>query len=136
MTSKLFTLLLGATVLCAWGCLAEIVKALLRQEAIPGAIWTTLAVSAAASAGLWVFCRSRQLRPEIRSFLGSSGLGVLLIGVFTAGFVLPGFIARGGDLFDLVFTAVIIAATAGIALYLLRRRYFTPPDTPEGLHED
>ena len=37
------------------------------------------------------------------------------------------------DVVELVFTAIVAATVVWFVLYLLRKRYFTPPDSPEGL---
>lgn len=133
MTSKTYTVLLGAFALCAWGSLAEIVKAILRQQTTTSPLWTVLGISALVAVGVGLFYRSKGARLEIKSFIGSIPHGDALLCVYVFAFVLPGFFVRGADLFDLVFTAVIAAAVVWLVLYLLRKRYFTPPDSPEGL---
>lgn len=133
MTSKFYTVLLGATVLCAWGSLAEIVKALLRQQPVAGAVWTALVISALGAVGVWLLFRSKGVRPEVKSFVGSIPRGAALLCTYVFAFVLPGFVARGADVVELVFTAIVAAAVVWFVLYLLRKRYFTPPDSPEGL---
>lgn len=133
MTSKIYTVLFGVSALCAWGSLAEVVKALLRQQPIPVTMGAILGVSALIAMGVWLFFRAKGTRPEIRSFIGSVSQGAALLCAYVAAFVMPGFFARGADLFDLAFTAVIVAAIVWFVLYLLRKRYFTPPDSPEGL---
>ena len=133
MTSKFYTVLLGATVLCAWGSLAEIVKALLRQQPVAGAVWTALVISALGAVGVGLLFRSKGVRPEVKSFVGSIPRGAALLCTYVFAFVLPGFFARGADVVDLVYTAIVAATVVWFALYLLRKRYFTPPDSPEGL---
>lgn len=133
MTSKAYTLLLGAGILCAWGSLGVVAKSMLRGQAVPEIIWMVLAGSVALSLFVWLYFRARGAALAIRAFLGSKGLGVTLISVYAVSFVIPGLIAHNTDVFDLVFTAVVIAVIAGLALYFLRKNFFTPPDTPEGL---
>ncbi|KZE22275.1 hypothetical protein M3G00_00570 [Brevibacterium casei] len=133
MTSKFYTVLLGATALCAWGSLAEIVKALLRQQPVAGAVWTVLVIAALGAVGVWLFYRSKGVRPEVKAFIGSIPQGAALLCIYVFAFVLPGFSARGADVVDLAFTAIVAAAVVWFVLYLLRKRYFTPPDSPEGL---
>lgn len=133
MTSKTYTVLLGVSALCAWGSLAEIVKALLRQQPVAGVVWAMLGVSALVAVGVWLFYRAKGSRPEIKRFIGSVPQGAALLCAYVFAFVLPGFFARGADLFDLVFTAVVVGAVVWLILYLLRKRYFTPPDSPESL---
>lgn len=133
MTSKFYTVLLGATVLCAWGPLAEIVKALLRQQPVAGAVWTALVISALGAVGVWLLFRSKGVRPEVKSFVGSIPRGAALLCTYVFAFVLPGFFARGADVVDLVYTAIVAATVVWFVLYLLRKRYFTPPGSPEGL---
>ncbi len=89
--------------------------------------------SAVFSLLVWLFFRAKGAALEIKAFLGSKGLGAALIGVYAASFVVPGLIAQSSDVVDLVFTAVVIAVIAGLALFLLRKTFFTPPDTPEGI---
>ena len=133
MTSKVYTLMLCASALCAWGSLAEIVKAALRREPISGLLWPVLGVSLLIAVGVWLYHRARGTRPEIMSFIGSIPLGAALLCICVVAFVLPGFFVRGADPFDLVFTAVVVALVVWLVLRFLRRRYFTPPDTTEGL---
>ncbi|MBE8146726.1 hypothetical protein IOD13_12430 [Brevibacterium casei] len=133
MTSKFYTVLLGATVLCAWGSLAEIVKALLRQQPVAGAVWTALVISALGAVGVWLLFRSKGVRPEVKSFVGGIPRGAALLCTYVFAFVLPGFFARGADVVDLVYTAIVATTVVWFVLYLLRKRYFTPPGSPEGL---
>lgn len=107
MTSKFYTVLLGATVLCAWGSLAAIVKALLRQQPVAGAVWTALVISALGAVGVWLLFRSKGVRPEVKSFVGSIPRGAALLCTYVFAFVLPGFFARGADVVDLVYTAIV-----------------------------
>lgn len=133
MTSKMYTLLLGVSALCAWGSLAEVVKAFLRHEPVGGVVWGLLGVSALIAVGVWLSYRSKSTRPEVKSFIGSVRQGAALLCAYVLAFVLPGFFARGADMFDLVFTAIVVAVIVWFVLFLLRRRYFTPPDSAEGL---
>ncbi|GAA1636964.1 MULTISPECIES: hypothetical protein [Brevibacterium] len=133
MTSKTCTVLLGVTTLCAWGSLAEIVKALLRQQPIVNGIGVLMVLSTLAAGGVWWYFRSRGLRPEVKSFVGSVPQGAALLSVCVLAFVVPGFFSRGTDIIDLVVTAVIAGAVVWLVLHLLRRRYFTPPDSPSDL---
>lgn len=49
------------------------------------------------------------------------------------GFVLPSLLVGGTDAIDVTVTAVVaVAVCVGTMLYL-RRTYFTPPNSPEGL---
>ncbi|RAG62159.1 hypothetical protein DN536_38345, partial [Burkholderia multivorans] len=66
-------------------------------------------------------------------FVGSIPRGAALLCTYVFAFVLPGFFARGADVVDLVYTAIVAATVVWFVLYLLRKRYFTPPDSPEGL---
>ncbi|MEY8568837.1 hypothetical protein AALI03_06270 [Brevibacterium linens] len=52
------------------------------------------------------------------------------------GFVLPSLLVGGADLVDVAVTAVVAAAICVAALIYLRRTYFTPPDSPEGLDDE
>ncbi len=133
MTSKTYTVLLGVSALCAWGSLAEIVKALLCQQPVGGAVWAIGGISALAAVGVWLFFRANGVRPEVKSFIGSVWRGGALLCAYTLAFVLPGTFAHGVDLIDLVFTAGIAAAVIWLALYWLKKRYFTPPDSLEDL---
>ncbi|MGO3334285.1 MAG: hypothetical protein ACTIL3_12095 [Brevibacterium aurantiacum] len=133
MTSEAYTLLLGAGILCAWGSLGVVAKSMLRGQSTPEIIWMVLGGSAVFSLLVWLFFRAKGAALEIKAFLGSKGLGAALIGVYAASFVVPGLIAQSSDVVDLVFTAVVIAVIAGLALFLLRKTFFTPPDTPEGI---
>ena len=40
LRSRIFTILLGISTLCAWGSLGEIVKAVLRDRPIDSLLWT------------------------------------------------------------------------------------------------
>lgn len=133
MTSKTYTVLLGVSALCAWGSLAEIVKALLRQQPVGGAVWAIGGISALAAIGVWLFFRANGVRPEVKSFIGSVPQGGTLLSAYTLAFVLPGFFVGGVDLLDLALTAVIAAAVIWLALYWLKKRCFTPPGSIEDL---
>lgn len=133
MTSKTYTVLLGAAVLCAWGSIGEIVKAALRREPVDSTFWAVLGVAALVSAAIWLYYRMKRTRLEIKSFVGSIPLGSGLLCLYVLSFVAPGVLARGADIFDLIFTALVVAAVVALALYYLRKNYFTPPDSPEGL---
>lgn len=59
MTSKIYILLLCVLAICAWGSLAEIVKAVLRRESISGLLWPVLGVSLLIAVGVWLYHRAR-----------------------------------------------------------------------------
>lgn len=133
MTSKAYALLLGAAILCAWGSLSVVAKSVLRGQAMPDNIWIVFAGAGIFTLLVWLYFRAKKAALEIKAFLGSKAQGAVLICVYAAGFTVPGLVTQNTDLFDLVFTAIVIAAIVGLALYFLRKRYFTPPDTPEDI---
>ena len=133
--ARLFTILLGISTLCAWGSLGEIVKALLRDRPIDSLLWAMFGVAAASAIVVWSVFRARGVRLEVRSFIGSVPLGVVLLCSLVGGFVLPSLLVGRTDVIDVAITAIVIAAICGGAMLYLRRTYFTPPDSPEGLDD-
>ena len=133
--SRLFTILLGISTLCAWGSLGEIVKAFLRDRPIDSLLWFMLGVAAASAIVVWSVFRASRVRLEVRSFIGSVPLGVGLICSLVGGFVLPSLLVGGTNVIDVAVTAIVIAAVCGGAMLYLRKAYFTPPDSPEGLDD-
>lgn len=131
--SRLFTILLGISTLCAWGSLGEIVKAVLRDRPIDSLLWVMLGAAAASAIVVWSVFRASGARLEVRSFIGSVPLGVVLLMV---GFVLPSLLIGGADVIDVAVTAIVIAAVCGGAMLYLRKAYFTPPDSPEALDDE
>ncbi|WP_157070575.1 MULTISPECIES: hypothetical protein [Brevibacterium] len=93
-------------------------------------------VAAASAMVVWAVFRARSVRLEVRSFIGSVPLGVVLLCSLVGGFVLPSLLVGGADLVDVAVTAVVAAAICVAALIYLRRTYFTPPDSPEGLDDE
>ncbi|HJF76313.1 MAG TPA: hypothetical protein K8V63_06120 [Brevibacterium linens] len=134
--SRLFTILLGISTLCAWGSLGEIVKALLRNRPIDSLLWLMLGAAAASAIVVWSVFRASGVSLEVRSFIGSVPLGVVLLCSLVVGFVLPSLLIGGADVIDVAVTAIVIAAVCGGAMLYLRRAYFTPPDSPEGLDDE
>lgn len=67
------------------------------------------------------------------SFIGNIPLGAALLCVCVVALVLPSIFVRGADPLDLVFTTVVVACVVWLVLRHLRRRFFTPPVTTEGL---
>ena len=136
LRSRIFTILLGISTLCAWGSLGEIAKAVLRDRPINSLLWVIFVVAAASAMVVWAVFRARSVRLEVRSFIGSVPLGVVLLCSLVGGFVLPSLLVGGADLVDVAVTAVVAAAICVAALIYLRRTYFTPPDSPEGLDDE
>ena len=134
--SRTFTILLGISTLCAWGSLSEIVKAALRERPVDSLLWVMLGAAATSAMVVWAVFRARSVRLEVRSFIGSVPLGVVLLCSLVGGFVLPSLLVGGADLVDVAVTAVVAAAICVAALIYLRRTYFTPPDSPEGLDDE
>lgn len=134
--SRTFTILLGISTLCAWGSLSEIVKAALRERPVDSLLWVMLGAAATSAMVVWAVFRARSVRLEVRSFIGSVPLGVVLLCSLVGGFVLPSLLVGGADLVDVAVTAVVAAAICVAAMIYLRRTYFTPPDSPEGLDDE
>lgn len=122
--------------MCAWGSLGGIVKALLRDRPIDSLLWAIFGVAAASAIVVWYVFRARGVRLEVKSFIGSVPLGVGLICSLVGGFVLPSLLVGGANVIDVAVTAIVIAAVCGGAMLYLRRTYFTPPDSTEGLDAD
>lgn len=136
LRSRIFTILLGISAIGAWGSLGEIVKALLRDRPVDSLLWVILAVATASAIAVWSLFRSRGVGLEVRSFIGSVPLGVVLLCSLVGGFVLPSLLVGGTDAIDVTVTAVVIVAVCGGAMLYLRRTYFTPPDSPEELDSE
>ncbi|MGM0698971.1 MAG: hypothetical protein ACQEVD_08995 [Actinomycetota bacterium] len=134
--SRIFTILLGISTLCAWGSLGEIAKALLRDRPIDSLLWVMLGVAAASAIVVWSVFRASGVRLEVKSFIGSVPLGVVLLCSLVGGFVLPSLLIGGADVIDVAVTAIVVAAVCGGAMFYLRRTYFTPPDSPEELNDE
>ena len=114
--SRTFTILLGISTLCAWGSLSEIVKAALRERPVDSLLWVMLGAAATSAIIVWSVFRSRSVRLEVRSFIGSVPLGVVLLCSLVVGFVLPSLLVGGADVIDLAATALVIAAVCGGAM--------------------
>lgn len=95
-----------------------------------------LGAAAASAIVVWSVFRANGVRLEVRSFIGSVPLGVVLLCSLVVGFVLPSLLIGGADVIDVAVTAIVIAAVCCGAMLYLRRTYFTPPDSPEGLDDE
>ena len=95
-----------------------------------------LGAAAASAIVVWSVFRASGVSLEVRSFIGSVPLGVVLLCSLVVGFVLPSLLIGGADVIDVAVTAIVIAAVCGGAMLYLRRAYFTPPDSPEGLDDE
>lgn len=136
MRSRIFTILLGISTLCAWGSLGEIAKATFRDRPIDSLLWVIFVVAAASAIVAWAVFRARGVRLEVRSFIGSVALGSFLLCSLVGGFVLPSLLVGGTDFVDVAVTAGVAAAVCVAAMIYLRRTYFTPPDSPEELDDE
>ena len=136
LRSWIFTILLGISALCAWGSLGEVVKALFRDRPIASLLWMIFGVTTASAIAVWFVFRSRGVDLEVKSFIGSLPLGVVLLCSLVGAFVLPSLLVGGTDVIDVTVTAVVVTAVCGGVMVYLRRTYFTPPDSPEQLDAD
>ncbi|WP_432789024.1 hypothetical protein QYM46_11400 [Brevibacterium sp. K11IcPPYGO002] len=134
--SRIFTILLGVSTLCAWGSLGEIVKALLRDRPIDSLLWVMFGAATASAIVVWSVFRASGVGLEVRSFIGSVPLGVVLLCSLVGGFVLPSLLVGGADVIEVAVTAVVITLVCGGAMLYLRKAYFTPPDSLEGLDDE
>lgn len=133
LRSRIFTILLGISALCAWGSLGEIVKALLRDRPIDSLLWVMFGSATASAIVVWSVFRASGIDLEVRSFTGGVPLGVVLLCSLVGGFVLPSLLVGGTDVIDVAVTAVVIFAVCGSAMLYLRKAYFTPPGQPGGV---
>lgn len=134
--SKLMTVLLSVCIAAACGAGAEVVKRLLRGDDVTASWWLWLAGAAVAAVVVAVVFRSRGDRPAILPFIGSQGLGFGLVCLLVIGYGLPGMTVAGFDPLDAALTGIVAVILGLLVLFLLKRWFYTPPDTPEGAETD
>lgn len=134
--SKLMTVLLSVCIAAACGAGAEVVKRLLRGDDVTASWWLWLAGAAVAAVVVAVVFRSRGDRPAILPFIGSQSLGFGLVCLLVIGYGLPGMTVAGFDPLDAALTGIVAVILGLLVLFLLKRWFYTPPDTPEGAETD
>lgn len=134
--SKLMTVLLSVCIAAACGAGAEVVKRFLRGDGVAASWWLWLAGAAVAAVVVAVVFRSRGGRPAVLPFIGSQGLGFGLVCLIVIGYGLPGMTVAGFDPVDALLTGIVAIILGLLVLFLLRRWFYTPPDTPQGAETD
>ncbi|MCT1656982.1 hypothetical protein [Brevibacterium luteolum] len=134
--SKLMTVLLSVCIAAACGAGAEVVKRLLRGDDVTASWWLWLAGAAVAAVVVAVVFRSRGDRLAALPFIGSQSLGFGLVCLIVIGYGLPGMTVAGFDPLDAALTGILAVILGLLVLFLLKRWFYTPPDTPESAETD
>ncbi|QIN29429.1 hypothetical protein [Brevibacterium luteolum] len=134
--SKLMTVLLSVCIAAACGAGAEVVKRLLRGDDVTASWWLWLVGAAAAAAVAALVFHSRGARPAILPFIGSQRLGFGLVCLIVIGYGLPGLMVTGFNPLDAALTGFLAVILGLLVLFLLKRWFYTPPDTPESAETD
>ncbi|MFB9775916.1 hypothetical protein [Brevibacterium otitidis] len=133
MNAKTLTVCAGSLTFCAWGTLGMIVRSFLTGAAVAASDWILLAVTAILSAITWTAVRMTGHGIEALGILGSRLWSSATLFLFALSFALPGLLLRSSDAADLIVAVTVAAAIAALGQWILHRRVFSPPDSPDGL---
>ncbi len=133
MNAKALTVCAGSLTFCAWGTLGMIVRSFLTGDAVAPADWILLAVTAILSAITWTVARMTGDGIEVLGILGSRLWSSATLLLFALSFALPGLLLRSSDAADLFVAVTVATAIAVLGQWILHRRVFSPPDSPDGL---